>query len=64
MKPLKAYALIDRRDKIRGGDYHLSVYWTKRTATREMRTNYPECRVVEVIVSEVSPSGAREDGQG
>jgi len=52
MKTEQAWALVDERGKIMGGDYRLAIYWTKSVA-KDVLKKHPDCRLVKVIVNEV-----------
>ena len=52
LKPLKAYALVDRNrgNRIQGGNYRCEIYWTRAMALKAKCEMYPDCVVVGVIV--------------
>jgi len=52
VKPKTGWALVDKQGRLLIKDYRFPVYWLRKIAKREQE-NFPDCRIVRVVVNEV-----------
>ena len=57
LKPLDAWALVNPRGNVQGGEFRCAIFWT-RTGAKEAQEKLPECDIVRVIVRPARGSDA------